>query len=102
MFKIKAPETIPATVNITGQGREQTLKLVFNHMERTAYQQLLDDVAAGKVKTEDALLKMVHSWEADMELSADTIRFLDEQQPGVALAIVVSYGEALAVARKGN
>lgn len=102
MFKVAAPETIPATLTIVGQGREQKLKLVFRHMPRTAYADLLDAVAKGEKKPEDAVLSMIESWEADAELSANTIRQLAEDQPGSDWAILTGYGEALAVARKGN
>ena len=101
-FQIKAPETIPATLTISGQGREQKLKLVYRHKELTAYRELLDKVAKKEIKPEDAVLEIVESWEADMELSAATIRLLAEQQPGADWAIVEGYGAALAVARKGN
>jgi hypothetical protein len=101
-FKIKAPETIPAELVFKGQGREQTLKLVYRFTERTKYLQLLDAIGKSEVKAEDGVLQLVESWEADMDLSAEAVRLLDEQQPGVLVNIVFGYGEAAAVARKGN
>lgn len=101
-FKIKAPETIPAELTFKGQGREQTLKLVYRFTERTKYTGLLDKLAKEEVTPEDGVLQLVHSWEADMELSAEAIKLLDEHQPGVLLGIVFGYGQAAAVARKGN
>lgn len=101
-FKIKAPETIPAVLTFKGQGREQKLKLVFAHMERSVYLALLDAIGRGEITAEEGVLRIVKSWEADMELSADTLKLLEEQQPGASFGIVSGYGEALAVARRGN
>jgi hypothetical protein len=102
MFDVKAPTTIPATLNFVGQGREQKLKVVFRHMPRTQYADLLDLVAKGEVQAEDAVVSLIESWEANAELSAATIKQLSEDQPGADWAILTGYGEALAVARKGN
>ena len=101
-FKIKAPELIPAELGFKGQGREQVLKLKYRFMERTKYVEMLDKIAKEEISNEDAVLQLVESWEADMELSAEAVKLLDEHQPGVLLNIVFGYGNALAVARQGN
>ncbi|WP_396615446.1 phage tail assembly chaperone [Lysobacter soli] len=102
MFKIKSEPTFPATITIIGQGREQKLALVFRHRIRTEYADLLQAVAKGEKTVEDAVLEVVESWEADAELSRDTLVLLDEQQPGACWAILMGYQSALGVARKGN
>ena len=101
-FQIKAPETIPAELTFKGQGREQTLKLVYRFMERSRYIELLDRIGKEEETPEAAVLKLVASWDADMELSAEAVKLLDEQQPGALPGIVFGYGQAAAVARKGN
>jgi hypothetical protein len=102
MFKVKAPETFAATLTMKGQGREQKLKLVYRHRQRSAYAELMKDLADGKKDTAQAILELVESWEADAELDVETLRALAEDQPGTDWAILTGYGEALAVARKGN
>jgi hypothetical protein len=101
-FQIKAPEKIPAELTFNGQGREQTLKLVYRFMERTKYSDLLKQIGEDKMRVEDAVLQLVDSWEADMDVSADSVKLLDEHQPGSLGAIVLGYGHAVVVARKGN
>lgn len=102
MFKVKPPETFPATMLLKGQGREQTLKAVCKHMPRSGYIALLDQVAKGEVSPEDAVMRLFESWEADAELSAATIKQLADDQPGIDWALINGYGAALAVALRGN
>ena len=102
MFKIKAPETFAASLTIRGQGREQKLDVVFNHLSRKAYSELLEAVSDGKKTIEDAVLELLKSWKADAELSKETLAELDDQQPGALWAIVHGYSDALRVERKGN
>lgn len=102
MFKIKSEPTFAATLTIVGQGREQKLPLVFRHRTRTQYADLLKGVAESTKTLEAAVLDVVDSWEADGELSEDTLKLLDEHQPGACWAILTGYQQALAVARKGN
>jgi hypothetical protein len=102
MFKIASEPTFETTLTITGQGREQQLKLTFKHMKRSEYQALLGDVR-NEVKTPtQAVLELVQAWDADAELSADSLGELIENQPGAEWAIITGYSDALTVARKGN
>ena len=80
----------------------QKLSLVFRHRTRTEYGDLLQAVAKSEKAVEDAVLEVVESWEADAELSRDTLVLLEEQQMGACWAILMGYQTALAVARKGN
>lgn len=41
MFSVKAPETLPASLSITGQGRTQALKLIYRHTPRSEYSDLM-------------------------------------------------------------
>lgn len=101
-FKIKADPTFEASLTLVGQGREQTLKVTFNHMLRSEYLGLLDQIREGKADTADALLKVIHGWDADSPPTKETFALLQDQQPGADWAILTGYGDALAVARKGN
>lgn len=102
MFDVKAPETFEATLTIVGQGREQKLPVVFRHKTRQDYSDLLAKVSEGKVKDVDAVLDLVESWQANADLTAETLKALDDAQPGALWAIVTGYSHALGVARKGN
>lgn len=102
MFNIKAPERFPADIVLVGQGRKQTLKLVFKAMPRTEYTALLDDIKDGRKDAADGLLELIESWEADMPLSKESLSLLEEHQPGAQWALVTGYGQALVVTRQGN
>lgn len=102
MFKIKADPTFAASITIIGQGREQTLDVTFRHMPRADYLALLDQVKDGELSASDALLKLLDGWNADEKLSKASLDLLQEHQPGAEVAILQAYGQALAVARKGN
>jgi hypothetical protein len=71
-------------------------------MSRADYLAMLDKVGKGKQAPADALLSILAKWDADADLSAKSIALLQEEQPGADWAILSAYGEALAVARKGN
>lgn len=101
-FKIQANPTFEATITLVGQGREQRLKLVFRHMTRTQYRDLLNEVGKEEKSVESAILELIDSWDADAELSIESLRLMDDHQPGAAWSILAGYGEALGVARKGN
>jgi hypothetical protein len=102
MFKIQANPTIDAKLTLTGQGREQVLELTFKHLTRSGYLQLVNDVREEKLKPEDALASVIEKWNADMAVSIEAIKALDEHQPGALMAIINAYGDALVVSRKGN
>ncbi len=102
MFHIDAKPTFDANLVIVGQGREQTLAVTYNHMPKSEYLALLGDVRDGKVKPAEAILKLVGKWNADADLSQESIERLAEQQPGADWAIIEGYSEALGVSRKGN
>lgn len=102
MFKIKADPTFDACLTIVGQGREQKLNVTFRHKTRSEYSDMLEEMAAGKLDVADALLDLLDKWDADAELGKESVKALQEQQPGVDWAIITAYGDALKVARKGN
>lgn len=101
-FKIKADPTFDTTLTIVGQGREQKLALTYRHKTRSEYAELLKQVSEGKLDIVDAVLALVEKWDADAPLNAESVKLLQEQQPGAEWAIVSEYSNALAVARKGN
>jgi hypothetical protein len=102
MFEVKAPETIPTTITVVGQGREQKLALVYKTKTRDEYQALLEKLREGKAAMVDVLLELVDSWQADIPLDRDGILLLQQQQPMCDYAILLGYGDAHTVSRKGN
>jgi tail assembly chaperone len=101
-FRIKANQTFDCTLILIGQGVEQKLAVTFRHLKKSTYMQLLADIRDEKVDTADGILQLVEKWDADADLSRESIKLLEDEQPGADWAIITGYGEALAVARKGN
>lgn len=102
MFTILPNPLIPATLTIVGQGREQSLKLVYRHTPVDTYLGMMTAIGEDTLKPEAAALQLVESWEADAELGEATMQQLQNDQPGVVWAIITGYGQALKVERKGN
>ena len=102
MFKIQGDPTIPANVIIVGQGKEQTLELVYHRIPLSRYSEMLAKLGEGALAPSDAVLELVESWKADAPLNAESLGLLREHQPGAEAAIITAYGDALRVARKGN
>lgn len=102
MFKIQANPTIDAKLTLEGQGRSQTLELTFKHNTRTDYLKLIQDVRDEKRDPADAVASLIEKWDADLPPTADSLKLLDDHQPGALWAILNAYGDALVVARKGN
>ena len=102
MFKIEANPTFDAVLTLAGQGREQKLNVTFRHKTRSDYIEMLEAIQGGKLSAADALLQVMEKWDADAPLNAESVKALQENQPGADWAILTGYGDALAVARKGN
>lgn len=102
MFTVKAPETIPATLTITGQGREQKLELVYRAKTRDEYQEQVAKLQKGEVSIAEVIVDLVASWNADVEVDAAGVALIQQEQPGLDLAILLAYGDAHTVNRKGN
>ena len=103
MFKIKANPTFQATVKIRAPGGEvQELPVVFRHKGKGETQAFFDE-AKEKNKTDaDCILELIESWEADAELSADSVNDLQQNYPNPAHDIFNCYLESLFLARLGN
>lgn len=102
MFTIKANPMFDASLTIVGQGREQKLNVTFRHKSRADHIAMLEQLSTGELKPTQAILDIVEKWDADADLSAESVELLQQEQPGAEWAILTAYGEALAVARKGN
>ena len=102
MFKVKAPETFDATLTITGQGREQKLKLTYRHLLKDAYKALVDKLSAGELTPAQVILDMVSEWDADVALDTEGVELALQHQIGLDTAIIHGYAQAIQVARKGN
>jgi hypothetical protein len=102
MFEVKAPETIPATLTIKGQGREQKLELVYHTKTRDEYQELVSKLQKGEASVSEVIIELVASWNANVGVDAAGIAEIQQEQPGLDLAILLAYGDAHSVGRKGN
>jgi hypothetical protein len=103
MFKIKANPTFPATVKIRAPGGEvQELKVVFRHKRRDEVKEFFKEASEQSRSDVECLLDLIESWEADADLSADSVGELLQNYPSAAHSIFTSYMEELIDARLGN
>jgi hypothetical protein len=103
MFQIKQNPTFDANITFTGQGREQTLAVTFKAKPRSEFQALFKKVDFAKSETAVALLaQLIDKWDADMDVSEESLKLLADHQPGAEWALLGAYQESLMVERKGN
>ncbi len=103
MFKIKANPTFPATVKIRAPGGEvQELPVVFKHMSKDSVQEFFKLAYENKRGDAECLLDLIESWDADMELSVDSINQLFQNYRDSSKEIFNTYMHELIDARLGN
>lgn len=102
MFHIDPNPTFKASLRLHGQGRTQTLNVVYRHKDRDEFTALLESLSKGDVSAADVVLALVESWDADAPLEPASVERLGKVQPGADMAIIDGYSEALTVARAKN
>jgi hypothetical protein len=101
-FKIKAPETFTASINIPllGGGKD-ALSVTYRHKPRSAMKTFVEGLA--EREDVDVLAEVIAGWDgADAEFSAAALAELIEQQPGAVAALINGYVRAYGEARSGN
>lgn len=90
MLSKKAPETLPATLTLKGQGETVKLNVTYHNRKQSEINELL---AEGKTVA-DVVLFMVKEWDADYELSTAGIAELDDARPGILEGVMHGFHRA--------
>lgn len=101
-LKIAVDPTFPATVSIPLAGKAEPLQVgfVFKSMLRDELQMFVDK--RSERTDEDTLNLIVHAWDFDEPVNAESIALLLQTYIGVAKPIVEKFLDEIAKARLGN
>jgi hypothetical protein len=98
-LKRKTAETIPATLTVKGQGEEVKFNITYrNHKQSEVVAKLQEE--GGNVA--DTVLFMVAEWDAEYPLTADGITEMEDERPGMVMAIIEGFHAARSVERVKN
>lgn len=98
MLTKKAPETIPASLTITGQG--ETCKFNVTYFNRS--QDELRSVAGENKTLSEAVLFVVKEWETEYELTTADLTAMEATRPGVLVAVLEGFHTARRVELEKN
>jgi hypothetical protein len=90
MLSKKAPETLPTTLTLKGQGETVKLNITYHNRKQS---DLDAQIAEGKTVAE-VVLYMVKEWDADYELSTAGLTELEDDRPGALQAVMIGFHRA--------
>lgn len=100
MLTKKRPDTLPTDLTIKCQGETIKFAVTFNNRTLSELQEVLDNEC-----TEDAapaVLFLVKDWETEYELSREGVLEMENDRPGITLAIIAAFHEARGVEKVKN
>lgn len=99
MLTRQRKETIDATLTIKGQGETVKFNITFNNIKTSEIEKetQLPDFSVAAL-----LLKMIHSWECEYDLSLEGLKELEDDRPGILFGIIEGYHQARRVERSKN
>lgn len=101
MLRRVVNETIPATLAVKGQGESWQFDLTYHNRKQSQVEALMAE--AGKAeKVVDLVLFLVKEWDADYPLTAEGVKDMEDDRPGMILAIIQGFHDARQVARAKN
>lgn len=116
----KRPEFLELTVKADVPEGEAVVKVQYAYRTHTEYGAMMDEVigagSAAKVKDDTVeaiatltceqraahILKIVKGWDLEFEFTKDSVTGLCNEYPGLALAIIQRYRDAIVDGRLGN
>lgn len=84
------PETLPATLTITGQGSTDKLAVTYHNRKSSEVEGRVSDsvTAAGIIPF------LVKEWDTDFSLTEDGAKEFEDEYPGITQAIVSGFWKA--------
>lgn len=104
MLRRERAATIPATLTVNGQGGSVTFNITYHNRKQSEVAE--KTLAATKNNEEGGitalLLFLVESWECDYALTNEGVREMEDDWPGLILAIVQGFHDARQMTRAKN
>jgi hypothetical protein len=103
-------ETLPSTLTVIGQGDSISFKITYHNRKQSEVEAVMnapipdgaDPVEAMTSNIEKCILFVVESWDAEYELSPEGLRELEDDRPGMKVALIEGYHKARSMARAKN
>lgn len=92
-----APARLRAEVSVKNAAERLLFKVVYVNMPGTAYRALAEKLPLG-----DLLVQLIAEWDADYALSTDGFSELEDERPGVCMALLEAYHATRSLEREGN
>jgi hypothetical protein len=92
-------ELIATTLTVKGQGETVTFNITFHNRKQSELEAEGEKEGATINKT---LLYLVESWENEYPLTDEGIKEMEDDRPGITMAIIFAYHEARHVAKEKN
>lgn len=114
MLRKNRPDTINCTIEVKGQGEEFKFNVVFHNRRQSEVEAMLKSDDAQDATPEElvnnatteavarTVLFVVKDWEAEYELSTAGLAELEDDRPGMIVAIAEAFHMARAMARTKN
>ena len=87
-------ETIDVTLNLKGQGDTVKMDITYFNRKQSEVDALLADADGTGSKIPDIIAYMVKKWDSEYTLTRDGINELEDDRPGVVLAVIEGFHEA--------
>lgn len=104
MLKRRTNPTIPCKLHIKGQGEDFTFDITFHNRKQSEVVERLksaqEDPASGGVR--DVILYLVESWDSEFPLTAAGVEEMEDERPGLIMAIIEGFHEARKSEREKN
>lgn len=95
----KRKDSIDTTLTIKGQGESVTLQITYHNRRQSEVEAVLKD--DDKTVT-DVVLFIVKEWDSEYELSIDGVKEMEDDRPGMVMALIAGFHEAREVQKEKN
>lgn len=97
-LKRQRAETLPATLTIKGQGETSVFDVTYHNRKLSQLQAKLEEAEDAS----DAVLFIVKDWDSEYPLSKEGILEMEDDMPGITLALTAGFHEARMVHKVKN
>lgn len=92
-----APARLRAEVTVKNAAERLVFRVTYVNMPNTAYRGLAEKSTLGEL-----LVALIAEWDTDYALSTDGFAELEDERPGVCMALLDAYHATRSLEREGN